>query len=283
MNINDTYIYLRDLDKYIDYFEQLFGEFWIKKIVKSSKSTVNPNFWYQYIKAYKKWIKNGSNLTAIERNPKLMEFTTHIKSIQLYEKDWKRQDIKKEILGRLRDNKKVATILFEFFAGIHFLRQGLDVHWLSSIGQEKASDLEIRIGPTERVLLECTIREPFTMRVFSEQILVDHLLNSASRKLQSRYDFGSPRLVIVKIPESIDWSSIKIMKDIDIGIDKWRGVARLKYVNAIYFMGWAPLLAQKTAGGKPLGYYETDQMTYIIRNPDAMYKLPSGLKLVHSL
>jgi len=273
-----------DVHELFDYFENLLGKEYLKSIYKMSKNSGKPNFWYIYLENYKKWKRESNRINDIPRYPKILDFIRHIYTIKIYQEDWEEPNAKREVINRLKNTSKVESLLFEFYSGSNFLLQGLEVHWLPNIGQEKVADLKVIAKNNGQFLIECTYRKPSFARVLMNQELVDDLLNSAKKKLDGKYDYACPRLVVVKVPEEIDWSSEYIKGRIDITFTNWLHQKKLNSVNAILFMGNAPL-RRILVGESALKQvaYEPEQITYIHRNPEAKYPMPPGIELASKL
>ena len=236
------------------------------------------------MKAYKEWKKQGSIIEDIKNNLKLIEFASHIIAIKEYEKDWNNDKCKREVIKRLTKADSVEGMLFEFHEGSHFVAQNLKVHWIPNIGDEKLSDLKIITNTGDTILIECTFRKPSFARVLMDSEILKDLLRSAKDKLESKHDYGKARIVIVKIPEEIDWSNSALKSKIDLACNSWFLQKRMSSVNAILFMGVAKYI-RVLLGDGPLKQvaYEPDQFVYMVPNPKPIYAISSEINLVRKI
>jgi len=276
MYIAKTQIIDQEFPLLIEYFDKVMGSGAIKKIMSTGRSAVNKPYWYGYLKQYKKWILQGARISDITSNLRLMEFGIRVKGIQAFALDWDTADRRDQFIGRLRDSKRVEGLLFEIRTGTHFLEQGLDVHLIINMSDEKASDLQINAEDGGKVVIECVLRSPSISRELYEIKLVEDLLKAASDKLESKHDWGCPRLVAVKVPESIDWGDITLRKRIKEKINHWFKQERLASVNALFLMGKESMTPWRDRYGRVIAYYP-DQQVFLFRNQRARYPLPESV------
>ncbi len=173
-------------------------------------------------------------------------------------------------MERLRSNDHAEGLLFELRTGIHYKSRGLPIKWLPNLG-EKPADLAIILGKNQRVLVECIHRQKAIRRTLSESFIFDDLLKAAKNKLYSRYDWQLPRIVVIKVPEEIDWEHSNIKSLIDKSVSNWHHQGRLRNVNAFIFMGEEGLVFER-------GVIYPDQKVYLIENKFAPYPLPLRVK-----
>jgi len=260
----------------IDYFESVLGKETIRSIYGLRGSTSKTTFWLGYIKQYKKWQKKGRRISEIPRDKRLMDFGMIAKAIQVFESDWNTPKQRKHFVGRLRDSKYAEGLVFELRTGIHFLRNGLDAHWVGSIGDERVPDLDIRLDGEIAAIVECTHRCPRIGRSIWDQKMAEDLLSAAKKKIQSKHDWGCSRVVVVKVPEEIDWRNGVILSSLDAVLNRWKEQNRLSRVNALIFMGKANIVPNYDKSGRATSFV-TDQIAYTFPNTDATHALPAAI------
>jgi len=262
-----------ELPEMIAYFEDIIGKARIKHILRTGESATDKPYWYKYIKQYKRWQSRGERISDIASNHKLMEFAIKVKGINEFAQDWDKPEFRDEFLKRLADSKRAEGLLFEIRTGIHFLVQGLDIHLILDACDKKTPDLQINLENDAKVVVECVLRSPSLGRELCDSKLIDDLLKVASDKLESKYDWGCPRFVAVKIPEHIDWSAAGIRLGIEDRINRWFRQERMASVNVLYFMGKETINPRWDNRSRLRAYYP-DQLVFLFRNPLARYPLP---------
>ncbi|MDD4051259.1 MAG: hypothetical protein PHR28_05095 [candidate division Zixibacteria bacterium] len=273
---NERQVLDKDLPELFEYFVGLYGGDRIKRIYGSGKTSITKHYWYPYINTYKKWIRHGGHISEISASKSLLELSLQIKDIMNFENDWNCDQRRDEFLLRLRDTNRVESLLFELRSGQHFRLQALDAHWVGISGQVKGPDIEIRVSSDLNIVVECLFRKPSFQRILSDQKLVDDLLTGLDGKLESSHDWHFPRLVLIKIPEPIDWRSSWIKAELSRKINSWLSRGRLEGINGIFLMGQAELRRFSDPVNSKQGYIP-EQPLFFFKNPNARYPLPTNV------
>ena len=268
-------IYDRDLSILIKYFEySILGRKKLKNITRLGASTANPNFWFEYIKEYKRWQRGGSDPKKLFAKKRLLRFGSMIKSIKVFENDLNTDENRNHFLARIRSSDRVEGLVFELSTAIHFKRQGLETHWIGARTEGIIGDIEISLDGNPVAIVECSFLERSEIVNASIEELINRLINGANRKLESSKDHGLPRIVAIKIPQHVDWESDKARKLLDFRVNAWLRGNRLTSVNALQFLGESGFrkFADATSG---LSGVEPDQPVYAFKNKvNAKYQLP---------
>lgn len=250
-----------DFPQLVGYFENLVGKSRVQSMCSraSHKLPGKEHFWYRFIKTYRKWQRAGSRISDVTSNETLMRFGMLVENIRQFESDWNKDGIRDKVVKILADSKRAPKLLFEFRIGIHFRDRVDEVHWIPPFGKDKVPDLELLLVDCPKILVECTERDAPLGRSSWDQKIVEDLLSSASSKLESSYDWNYPRLIVVRIPEEIDWQQDEIRNEIQAKVNSW--FRRLQHVNAIYFMGSDTIASLRNRRGR-IDRYISDQRVF---------------------
>lgn len=259
----------------IDYFERIVGRKWINRVLSAGAKIIEPNFWYRYLKTVRRWRNNGSRLSDIDSNRLLIQFGQFISCIQSFESDWKSDSCRGEFLHRLCNTEKAPGLLFELTTGINFKRKGFKVNWVGALGHVKGPDLRMTLDEIITVDVECIIKQPKFRRDFTEEEKAKALIEAASDKLDSKSVWTSPRLIVVKIPEQVEWKP-EFQITLEKAMEGWFYAGRLSSVNGIYFLGGATGLRYYSDNQR--SFVDEDQTVFYVENQFAQCKLPDDYR-----
>jgi len=265
----------RDAPRLVQYLCELIERHRVRNILKDGRCSVTPHYWYKSLRRVTLWQKTGSDIRSVGSDIELLRFVTAAKQVKVFEPEWRHDSQQETFLQRLRASKDVPSLLFELQTGVHFLRQGLNVHYLGcEPSEDKTSDLIVQSGE-ERALVECTCRVPSKARERSDKQMTDDLLRSAKDKLESLRDYGAPRLVAIKVPEKVFWDSPDIRLRIQERISQWVKEDRLLSTNCVYFLGSAEAEFVRRARPGSVGYWLLSPRVFLFHNSAACrYALP---------
>jgi len=262
-----------------DYLCDVLGRDTVRQILGIGSRAATPHYWRPLLKAVQRWRSDGCDTRALSGNQYLMRFAGHARHVEVFENDWRRPEQVELFLQRLRGRDTVEGLLFELTTAGHFLRNKLDVEYVGCRpSPQKNGDLLIYAGD-DKAIVECSCRAPRIGRTLWDKKLVDDFINSASDKLESTTDYGCARLVAIRVPEAVDWSSDAVREAIRTKVHLWAEQGRLKSTNCLYFMGYEPLSRVNARHPKATGRWLSSPVVLWFNNTiHCKYPLPKAIE-----
>lgn len=150
---------------------------------------------------------SGVLLDLSRMSNKVFQLARFGHQLEAFRKYWSEPKVLLHLRRRMLDKRQSTVLgaLFEFQAAFHFRFMHKEVSWLPNRKNESEFDLRILTRSGQRVLIECTRKQPKDQRTADPELLINDIDSSVKSKLDKEAFDHSRAWVCVLLPEDIHW------------------------------------------------------------------------------
>lgn len=256
---------------------------WLRSVVD-----VNLSYWRDLFAEYDKYVPTTAKVIApdfgrLHASPGVRELFVYALCLKHFQPCWdKDKNTRRRFLEQKLVNDLEST-LFEMFTAIQFCFLGYSTGLIPEFCEETTPDIAVR-HPETYVLVECMNKRANRQRKdVVEKLIWDLTEGGIYEKVRDQVrDWGLPLILVIKIPEEINWGDESLRSVLEQQIVKrvyTDLVSHYCLVNFVIFISGLDPSVDISSGGE----LQTAKLTFGFPNRKAKYQIPADFRVGRTL